>query len=154
MKTKLVFGTFLSLFISTLSFAQVLDDYEDSPAARVEQAREDFITERLGLSDEEADPFWDVFYEFKDKQQKIKKQYKPSRPINRMTEEEADQFILARFEMEEKLLKLKKEYYQKFQTIISPKKVALFTKAEKEFRKEVLRRFKENRRRRRGKRKD
>ena len=65
-----------------------------------------------------------------------------------MSDAEANDFILARFEMEEKLLKLKKDQYQKFQKIISPRKVAMFTRAEKAFRQEVIKRFKENRRRR------
>lgn len=146
-KLKFIIGTFLCLSLSSLSFAQVLDDFDDSPAAKVEKAREQFITEKLNLSNQEADAFWQVYYEYKDNEEKIKNKYRPGKGLRNMSDEDANAFILSRFEMDGKLLQLKKDYYQKFQKIIGPKRVIQYTRAEKAFRQEVLRRFKENRKR-------
>ena len=146
-KLKFIIGTFLCLSLSSLSFAQVLDDFDDSPAAKVEKAREQFITEKLNLSNQEADAFWQVYYEYKDNEEKIKNKYRPGKGLRNMSDEDANAFILSRFEMDGKLLQLKKDYYQKFQKIIGPKRIIQYTRAEKAFRQEVLRRFKENRKR-------
>jgi hypothetical protein len=146
-KIKFIIGTFLCLSIYSLSFAQVLDDFDDSPAAKVEQAREQFITEKLNLSNQEADAFWKVYYEYKDKEEKIKNNYRPAKGLRNMSDEDAHTFVLSRFEMDSKLLQLKKDYYQEFQKIIGSKRVIQYTRAEKAFRQEVLRRFKENRKR-------
>ncbi len=145
---KLLWGLFFSLFIYGSSFAQVLDDFDESPVAKVEQAREQFITKYLQLNDEEATSFWRTYYDYQDEQRAIKSNYRPAKSLDRMSDREADQFILSRLEMEDKLLNLKRDYFKRFKQIIGAKRVALFTKAEKEFRKEVIRRFKENRRRR------
>ncbi|MEN0006003.1 MAG: hypothetical protein AAF798_17770 [Bacteroidota bacterium] len=151
-KTILTLALVFSLFGGL--YAQIVDDYEENVGSKVKAARVAYITERLGMTPEESSAFWALNNQFEQERRAIRAQYKPKRGVETMSDTEASQFIEQRFEMEQKLLNLKKAYYPKFKAIISPAKIALFSKAEREFRKTLLRKLgekrKNNRKRRFG----
>ena len=132
-------------------FAQIFDDEPMSGEARskIQAARVAYITQRLGLTPGESQSFWALHNEFETERDKIREKYKPPRPMESMSDQEAEAFINRRFEMEQELLSLKRDYFQRFKKVVSPRKIALFNKADKEFRLELLKRVQERRANRR-----
>lgn len=119
--------------------AQVVDDEIDRPTLqRVRAQRVAFITERLGFTPQESEKFWALENEFEQAQENIRRQYRADRDPDSMSDAEADQFIRSRFQMEEELLQLKRDYYQRFKAVISPRKIALYQKADREFKRYIL----------------
>lgn len=126
-------------------FGQIFDDEPMSGEARskIQAARVAYITERLGLTPEESERFWPLYNEFETERDKIRGKYKAPRPIESMSDQEAESFINRHFEMEQELLNLKRDYFQRFKKAVSPRKAALFNKADREFRLEILKRLQE-----------
>ncbi len=111
--------------------------------SKVQAARVAYITERLGLTPNESERFWALYNEFENEKEKIQNRYSVERPLGSLSDEEAEAYILRRFKMEEELLELKKSYYPRFTKVISPRRIALFQKADKEFRLELLRKVRQ-----------
>lgn len=128
-------------------FAQIFDDEPMSGEARskIQAARVAYITKRLGLTPAESEGFWALHNEFEAERDKIRTKYQPARPLESMSDQEAEAFINRRFEMEQELLSLKRDYFQRFKKVASPRKIALFIKADKEFRLELLKKMQERR---------
>ena len=124
---------------------QIFDDEPmDSEArSKIQAARVAYITQRLGLTPDESQRFWALHNEFEAERDKIRGKYKPARPVESMSDQEAESFINRHFEMEQELLNLKRDYFQRFKKAVSPRKAALFNKADREFRLEILKRLQE-----------
>ena len=117
---------------------------------RIEAQRVAFITDRLDLSSAEAEKFWPVYNEFKDKlkdkQQSWRKQhdFKPEN-IAEMTDLEAQEFAKAQLNHEQEMLNLRKELLANLNGVISPQKILMLFEAEKDFRVELMRRVSQGR---------
>ncbi len=137
----------LSGFLALPAFSQIFDDEPAGSEARskIQAARVAYITERLGLTTGESERFWPLYNEFEADRDKIREKYRPLRPIESMPDKEAEEFINRRFEMEQELLNLKRDYFQRFKVVASPRKIALFNKADREFRLELLKKAQERR---------
>lgn len=152
---RLFFSSLLVCLVTGVIGAQVVDDNfgtQGQGQARVEAAKKAFITDRLGLMPEESEKFWAVQNEFESKQKAIRQKYAPKRAVESMSDTEAESFIMGRFKMEEEMLALNQDYYPKFKAIVSPQKIAMYAKAEREFRKYILNKIKEERRNNQGRR--
>jgi hypothetical protein len=138
MKTKLLF---LLLFSSTLIFAQ--ENRHPNFEKRLDEIKAKkvaFITEKVGLTPEEAQAFWPIYNEkqqkkmdlnkesFKDR--KDKKDKKENVDFQKLNEEKIDADI--------KSASLEKEYYAKYKKVISDEKIFKLYRAEKEFKLELL----------------
>ncbi len=141
---KIFLGTLLCCLFASNSFGQVLDDEMERPGDKVQAARVAYITRWLNLTTQESERFWPLYNEYEGEMEKIRTKYKPFKRPEDMTDAEAERLIVSRFEMEQELLALKREYFQKFKTAIPTRKILQFTIAEKEFRKELLRKMREN----------
>ncbi|PHN03895.1 hypothetical protein [Flavilitoribacter nigricans] len=137
-----------------LAFAAGAQDFGDedqiSSAAldRVQAQRVAFITEKIDMTSKEAEKFWPVFNEYEREERKIRKRYQSDmRRVIDMSNEEAKQFLESRFDMEQELLDLKRQYFLRLADIISPRKLAGFNRADREFKKLLLNRIRANRRR-------
>ncbi len=106
-----------------------------------------FITDRLRLTPEEAQQFWPLYNQFEEADRELRQAYRPGRPIEEMSDAEAMEFLNRNLEMEEKLIDLRRRYIGRFQEILPARKIALLRKAEEEFKRELLRRMREMRRR-------
>lgn len=134
---------FIAVFlcITTFAFAQKHGDRKN----RMESYRIAYITEKLDLSPEEAQRFWPVYNQFREELKKIHQDKKGQKAIADMTDSEAENAITNNFEREEKVASLKKEYVKKLKGVIPPKKIAQLQQIEQDFKKEVLERIKERR---------
>jgi hypothetical protein len=126
----------LLLALPILSYAQ-----DGRLRGRIEAMKVAFITEKTGLSPEQAQQFWPMYNEYQDAQKAIRNKYPVNRNIEQLSDEALEAQMLRNFEREQELLDLKKTYFEKMQAVISLRQIALLNMAEQEFNKEVLRRM-------------
>ncbi|MBK6544987.1 MAG: hypothetical protein IPO78_00725 [Saprospiraceae bacterium] len=153
---------FITLFlISKLIIGTAQDDPEMRPEGKqrmmekMEAMRVAFLTNKLDLTTEESTHFWPVYNEFSKKRMELRKDlifHKRDARKNEMTDEESKKALEDQFNIQEKELSLKKNYYEKFKAILPSKKLAKLEPAEMEFNQEVIRKLKERRENRIGKR--
>lgn len=99
-----------------------------------------YLTEKLALTSEEAEDFWPIFNEMKEKVKENHKSFKEKKPgkdvkIDDMTDEEVMELLNIGFAMKEMDLSIKKEYNTKFIDVIGVKRTAKLYHLEKEFKK-------------------
>ncbi len=139
-------NTFLILLLLTgICISATAQPGRGNRRARVEALATAYITEKLDLTVEEAQVFWPVFNEFKDKREAIQKSFDKQQNPDDMTDAEALVYLNNAMEQEQQILDLKKEYYGKLRKVISVKKVAMLPRAEQEFRRELLKKMRERR---------
>ncbi|MDO5969714.1 sensor of ECF-type sigma factor [Flavivirga aquimarina] len=107
-----------------------------------------FITEKLDLTEQEAQQFWPVYNNYDKTTNKIK--YQDLRSIRReirssidtMTDKRAKELITKLNEAEKELHKQRMELSSKLLKIISPKKIILLKVAEDDFKRKILDHYK------------
>lgn len=138
---------FLALVAGAQDFG-VGDEISTTALDRVQAQRVAFITQKIDMTSKEAEKFWPLFNEYEREERKIRKQYqRNTRRIIDMSDGEARAFLESRFDMEQELLDLKRQYFLKLADIISPRKLAGFNRADREFKKLLLNRIRTNKRR-------
>ncbi len=139
----------LLLLVGTIGYAQPGRpfDMRNGPRnERVEAARVAYITQRLGLTTQESSAFWALNNEYETAQRAIEEKYKPDVAPGQMTNEQASRHLEDRLKAETELLDLRKKYHARFREVLPPRKLVLFQQAEREFRLELLKKVRENRR--------
>ncbi len=143
----------LMLLVSTMAFAQPGPPTEGQKKERMEKikaAKVAFITQQLELTPEEAEKFWPVYNQWDADKKSLREKNKLEKKPNMLTDKEAEQLILNQLAMEEDLVKLNKDYYFKLKEIISPNRILKLHRAEKQFRKRLLKRLNAQKKRRSG----
>lgn len=119
------------------------DEPIKDPKARqkIEAARIAFITERLGLTPEEAEKFWPLYREFTQKRAELRRDFEQRRKLQGEKPDEAHQKQLVEQELQlkQRELDLEKEYSRRLMQAISPQKLMALRQAEADFRALVLR---------------
>ncbi len=133
----------MGFFLIVPVLAQEEDFAKQDPKAheKIKAARIAFITERLGLTPDEAEKFWPVYREFSMKRQEIKKQFKENRknpdPAKTIEQNEKESIELG-LTLKQRELDLEKEYSGKLLNVVPAQKVMALRKAEDDFRKVLL----------------
>jgi hypothetical protein len=142
----------LSLLLTAGAYAQELGDEISNPQVRerVQAARVAYITDRLDLTAKESQQFWAINNEYEKERDAIQAKYKPSSKVELMSDAEVEQYLRNRFDMEAELLELKRSYFERFRAVVSARKIAMFQRADREFRLELLRKVRERKGDRRG----
>jgi len=137
------------LFIFTLSaFAQPnrSDRHERIKALKVA-----FITEKLNLSELEAQKFWPIYNVFDDKTSKIKYQdmrkmrYELKEGVDNLSDEKANDLLDRFIKAEAELHKERVSLIEKLRKVISAKKIILLKSAEDDFNRKMLEQYKKRR---------
>lgn len=106
-----------------------------------------FITARLELTPEEAQQFWPIYNEFDDKQDVIRKEMRElfRGPVEdaELNETEAAQVLDKGLQLRQREIDLERSYQEKFKKAIGARKTMLLRKAEHDFNREVLRKFRD-----------
>lgn len=110
---------------------------------RAEEMKADkieFITKHVGFTANEAALFWTQYNEFEDEMADL---FRTEKKVKRQITEESkendyDNALQTIMETERKALDLKMKYYDKYQKILSSKKLFLYYQAEKEYRRFLL----------------
>ena len=143
-----------ALMLATAHIALAQGEKNNRMQERIEAFRVAFITEKLGLTPDEAQKFWPIYNQYRDAQKKIREATAPKKRIEDMTDVEAEQFVTANLDAEQRELALKKESIQKLKGNLPPRKIATLQRAEREFKEEILRKAKEMRQQRKENRKN
>lgn len=106
--------------------------------------QQEFITQKVQLTEEEATKFFPLYYELQDRKKeindnarKILRERKDRR--TELTEEQCEQLLEARYEARLKIANLEKEYFEKFKEIISCQKIFRIQREELRFHRHMLR---------------
>lgn len=142
MKKYIIIVLFLC---GTMAFAQ--EEREERKGGKIDAMRVAFITERLDLTPAEAEKFWPVFNAFHNKEKEIRRsKFKTVRKIENanLTEKEA---ALALSEIEKSEIELhenRKTFIAKLKQIIPALKIIKLKKAEDDFNRQLLKRYRNN----------
>ena len=139
MKTFKIITITLLLIAPMLSFGQ-----SQAAKKKLEAAKIGLITERLGLSPDQAKQFWPVYQEFSVRKRAnqaefkvLKQRYNPKTS----TEAETKQLIKKGQDLKQNQLNLEKEFSSKVLNVIDSKQLVSLRQAEDEFRKTLLRKL-------------
>ncbi|WP_255897473.1 hypothetical protein [Rufibacter sediminis] len=135
------------LLTGTVSVAQ--GQKKETPEERkariekIETAKIAFITDKVNLSGEQAQRFWPVYQEHDRKRNDLRQKSRPYKEqnLNALSDDQIQAGLEARLDLRQRELDLEKEYMDKYLRIISPKQLALFYRAEREFTKLLLERL-------------
>ena len=125
--------------------------FENNP--KVQEARQKFYNQELGLTADEQKAFWPLFEAMKKEQQALNKEYRPKKNRGAMNDAELTADLDRQYEFDQKKAELKKKYTDKFSEVLPVRKVALIEATERKFKKEVLKKVRQNRARGNKKRK-
>ncbi len=141
----------LSLIFSLLAIF-AYGQHEDCPGKHFDEEKINaekvaFITENLDLTVQEAQNFWPLHNEFSKKMDKLfVEEHKLYREIKRNISTLSDTELTTKtdriIEINSEKAELSEEYHAKFKQVLPIKKVALLYKADKEFRKHLMHKYK------------
>jgi len=102
---------------------------------KIKAAHAAYITERLGLTPDEAEKFWPIYREYAQKRQELRQQFRDAKKKG-----ENEQTLLdLDLKIKQQELDLEKDYSGRLQKIITPQKLMNLRQAEGDFRKLLLR---------------
>lgn len=136
---------FMLLIISLSSFAQNREAMK-----KIESARIALITERLGLSPEQAEKFWPVYRQYNMERRELRQEFRSARQsvdMQNLTEEQGNELLQKSIELKQRELNLEKEYSQRLSEVISSQQLFRLKNAEKDFQQMLLKRIQEQRQR-------
>ena len=115
---------------------------------QIEELRRNIYTREMALTDAELTAFWPIFKNMQKELEDIHKQQRKERirimdNYANLSDDDVSKGIDLLLALEQQAFDVKKKYYLQFKTVIPVKKVALLPKAERAFKAELLRRFKE-----------
>jgi len=115
---------------------------------KIESARIALISERLGLSPQQAEKFWPLYNEFSNQKREIRNQMTKARagvdPAT-ITDEQSQRLMELQFEARQKELNLEKDYASRMRNVISSQQLLSLRKAEDDFKRLLLKRIEQRR---------
>jgi hypothetical protein len=117
---------------------------------RIKVLKVTFITNALDLNSAEAEKFWPVYNEYsktihKVKNKKMRELAQKGRNggIDILSDKEVNQMLEDYINIDANVLTAKRTLYKKLNGVIPPKKIIKLFKAEQDFNKELLKRFRQ-----------
>jgi len=138
----------LAIIISGLAFSQKQDFKKRKEMVKTERIA--FLTNKLNLTPNEAQKFWPVYNEYINKQEDIIMQnHKNMRDFmkdqDNLTDEQAQKTVDTYVSLTKQENELFIEYNKKIEKILPIKKVALLYQAEKQFKRHLMRKMQNGR---------
>lgn len=110
-----------------------------------------FITNELSLTSDEAVKFWPLFNAFEEKQNEIRIQKikafinrMDESALNKMSDKEASALLIQMENSEEELYQNRKRFISSLRGVIPPVKIIKLKRAEENFNKKLLQRYRDN----------
>ena len=118
-----------------------------------------YLTEKLDLTVNEAEKFWPIFNKYHKKrtslfnfeQQELKQTNEGDYDVNTLTNSEAEKTLKKVFEYREERYQNKISFHKELLKVLPPKKILILEIKEKEFNRDLMRKFREKRERRENK---
>lgn len=150
MRTLVKYSLFLLLCATTAAVSAQDDDMPAIPEERMQEIKAQktaFLTQRLDLSPAEAEKFWPLYNQF-DKEldanrKEMRADHKAMKKDTELTEAEASAAIEKEMAGRQKELDIRKKYAADFKKTIGAVKTLKLGKAERDFRKELIKRFRD-----------
>lgn len=145
---KIILSVAFLLSLTTISIAQggnEKSNHEESKR-KLEASKIAYMTSYLDLSSEEAAKFWPIYNEYQQAKKDLYGTKGKRKKTSELTDAEATAKLNSYITMESEKAKLKTTYLEKFRTILSDKKVLMLTKAEGDFKRQVVKRYADRRR--------
>ena len=159
MKTKqIILNTGALLLIGFACTAQT--ERQHSKREQIEAHKIAFITKQLGLTPEEAQVFWPVYNQCQKQREASRKKNREQfsapggstpgekgkrKNLDEMTDKEVEAMVDNEIAFRQKELNLQKECHAKYKQVLPVKKVARLYRAEKEFKRVLLKKMQEHR---------
>ena len=133
-----------------LSITSSLHAQNREAMKKIESARIALITERLGLSPEQAEKFWPVYREYNMQRREIRQEMRSAREgvnTQNLSEEQSNELMKKALDLKQRELNLDKKYAGRMSEVISTQQILKLRNAEKDFQQMLLRRIQEQRQR-------
>jgi hypothetical protein len=135
----------------TLAYGQQDDEQirrDPKAMEKIQALRTAYISEKLGLTPDQAEKFWPVYREFTQERAKLREQFKEAQrsinPNNANPKKEQELVNLG-LEVKQKELNLEKDYSGRLMKVITAQQVLNLRKAEQEFRELVMQQLQQRR---------
>lgn len=116
--------------------------------AKIQALKVAHLTEQLNLTAEEAQKFWPIYNEYEEKMHDLRRSErkevigKIKNDLETMSDEEANKLIKKGIELRSKEVSTYRMLIENLKGIIPPKKILLLRKAEEDFKRKLLERYK------------
>lgn len=120
---------------------------QENKKDKIEKLHVSYINKRLELNESEAQKFWTVYNEYKQKQRALKQKYRQAlkQKGSHLSEADAEELYQLDLQTQQAEADLHKQYSQKLKDMIGVKKVVELRLAEYDFRREVINSIQEKR---------
>jgi len=132
-----------------MTMTTVLHAQNKEAMKKIESARIALITERLGLTPEQAQQFWPLYNEYALHKRDLRKQLVEERnkmDPQKITEQESRRLMELNLNIKQKEVNLEKEYAGRMMNVISSRQIMSLKQAEQDFNRMLLRRIEQRRR--------
>jgi len=148
MEQTIKFGILVLLLFAQFSLIAQKVKIKD----RIEPLKIAYITQKLGLTSEEAQKFWPVYNKFNDDLQKLRSSTKDKladelSELASMSETDAEKTLNEMLNYKISEAEMIKKYASEFKKVLPIKKVVMLYKAENDFKRELLKKLRDNGRR-------
>lgn len=146
--SQILFTVFLTSILT--SFLSAQPGVGMQQRERIEMVKTRFLTRQMEMTKEEARQFWPVYDTYQAEMSKLKSDrndWIPKSPeaFDQMNDDEINALIDARMSQAEKAVQARKTLVQELRGFLTPRKIAIFLRAEQQFNKELQQRIKEQR---------
>ncbi|MGB0897165.1 MAG: hypothetical protein ACPGU9_06695 [Flavobacteriaceae bacterium] len=136
---KLIF-----IAIAILSFNSIFGQQDKIKALKTAH-----ITSELNLSSQEAEKFWPIYNDSQKEIQQLRRQLRElqnkNTKLETLSEQEATNILNSTIDLEERMHHKKKALTQKLKKVISVKKIILLQRAEHQFNRKLVKKFRDRR---------
>jgi|NOAtaT_6_FD_contig_31_2002583_length_1518_multi_7_in_0_out_0_3 hypothetical protein len=136
MKLLLAFACIVAASVASRAQDEPQGMQDPKVQERIKALRVAYITEKLGLSAEQAEKFWPVYREYADKQNAIRDEFRLAAkgidPKN-ITHEEQQRLLELKHKIKQQELDLEKDYSTRLIRVISAQQLMNLGKAERDF---------------------
>ncbi|MCK0130899.1 sensor of ECF-type sigma factor [Flavobacteriaceae bacterium F08102] len=141
------------ILLVTLCIASMSAFGQESNKEKMKAFKTAYITDALDLTPAEAEKFWPIYNAYEEKIDKIrfgksKEIYKKIRNaggVDKASDELANEYLQSYLDTEIQMANEKRDLYKKLKGVFSAKKAILLVRAEHSFSRELLKRFRDER---------
>ncbi|PIB32314.1 hypothetical protein BFP78_10750 [Gaetbulibacter sp. 5U11] len=138
---KKTFIIIVTILLSSIGFSQNRDAHHE----KIKTLKIAYITEKLNLTQTEAQNFWPIFNTFNNDYNKLRNQVSNTRKnidVDKLTESEAKNLIKEIELLYEKRYQAFQKYMKDLQKVLPAKKVILLKKVEEDFKRKMFEEYK------------
>lgn len=134
-------SVFIFLFLAAIVHAQ------EGKHEKIKAWKTAYITEKLALTPSEAEKFWPVYNKYDENFHALRRQERDEilkklrGGLENLTDAEANELIDKNLSLEANELELRKQKTAELRKVLSPKKIIILKKAESDFKRELLDRY-------------